>query len=429
VLAVASTFRLLVVGRALSAEDFGLYALGFAILLGCQCVLLGLTQTPIASLAGKRDGDALRQFITMTLLVHLATVLVMVGGLLGASRVLATGRPASIMVLAAVALLASSLRFVAYPLQYALLNFRDTFRLDSFWAITEIGIFLVVFPVLRFSSAEAALAALAMTEAACSVAAIPLLRGFVTRPRGGRSELASLLGFVRFSLPTSLCNFFLKQGVVLVLGAIVPAARLGGFAASRSLARVSEPLTFAFGNILRAQTALAAAPRSSAGIDQREVFRTLRLGIATSLLVSLAIAVFYRAGFEILFGGKFLEFRLVLWILSAAIVFESVSHFAIAVLNGLGSPDLVYRATWVSGVVGLALIAGSSYRFGVSGAAVGALVTAIIFAAQLIYFLSRHPLMAQWATARNAGARSPGATTVSPSGMPGRHATEAQPST
>jgi O-antigen/teichoic acid export membrane protein len=407
VLAVASTVRLLVVGRALSAEEFGLYALGFAILLGCQCVLLGLTQTPIGSLAGKRSGEALRQFITAALLVHLATVFLMAGGLLTAGYVFASGRLSGILILASVALLASSLRFVAYPLQYALLNFRDTLRLDGFWAAMEITIFMLAFHAFRHSTAEAALVALALAEAAVSVASILLIRNFVTWPGKVHGELGNLLRFARFTLPTSLCNYFLRQGVVLILGSFVPAAKLGGFAASRSLARVSEPLTFAFGNILRAQTALAASAGAGGVFDRREVFRTLRLGLATSVLVSLAIAVFYRTGFEILFGGKFLEYKVVLWILVAAIVFDSVSHFAIAVLNALGSPHLVYRATWMSGALGLAVIAGSSYRFGVLGAAAGALATAIFFSAQLVGYLIRHPLMAQWTAASGADARMP----------------------
>jgi O-antigen/teichoic acid export membrane protein len=407
VLAVASTIRLVVVGRTLTAEDFGLYSLGFAILLGCQCVLLGVTQTPIGSLAGKRSGEALRQFITASLLVHLTAVLLMVVALLSAAYLFATGRLSSIIALAAVALLASSLRFVAYPLQYSLLNFRDTFKLDVFWATVQVTIFMLAFYGFRFSTAEAALVALALGEAACSFASFPLFRKFITRPRNVRGELVSLLQFARFALPTSICNFFLKQGAVLILGSIVPVARLGGFAASRNLARVSEPLTFALGNILRAQTAVAAAKGGSAGFDRREVFRTLRIGLGTSILVALAIGVFYRAGFEILFGGKYLEFKVVLWILSTAIVFESVSHFVTAVLNGLDSPDLVYRATWTSGLLGLAVIAGSSYWFGVLGAAVGTLAAGIIFAAQLVICLMRHPLMTHRASTRNVDAVIP----------------------
>ena len=247
-IALASTARLFIVGRRLTAEDYGLYAIAFAVIQGCQAVFLGLTQTTVGSIAPRKEGAALTRFITAALATQLAAALALALALVGIGFAAFDGRMRALMVLSACTVLASSLRFLGYPVQYSLFNFKRTLALDAFSAIAQTTILIVIFYVFHRATAEWAVWTLAMYELAWSLASIPLFARFVSWPRGIGAEMRDLLRFARFSLATSMSSYSLNYGSVLILGANVPAARLGGFAASKNLARINEPLTFALGN-------------------------------------------------------------------------------------------------------------------------------------------------------------------------------------
>jgi O-antigen/teichoic acid export membrane protein len=382
----ASTVRLFIVGRSLSAEDFGYYSLAFAVVLGCQTLFLGMTQT-IGSVAPQKEGDAFRRFVTAAVLLQLGVAVVMVGGLCAAAVVFFGGRMRTLLLLSALALGASSLRFIAYPVQYSVLNFQRALHLDAFASISQTLVFVFLLLVTGHHSTESALGALAISECLWSCASVPLFRNYLQMPRGLSAELREVLAFGRYSLAASLSNYSLNYGSVLILGMSVPPAQLGGFAAAKNLARLNEPLTFALGNILRAETSRATVRDNDGALANAHVARTMRLGIAASMLSRLVLAVFYPLAFRILFAGKFLEFGVIVWIVSASKILESLAFFFVAVLNGTGSPDLVFRATLVCGTINLVLLAAGTHWFGVYGAAVATIVGATGYCGVLWRFL------------------------------------------
>jgi O-antigen/teichoic acid export membrane protein len=389
-IAVASTIRLFIVGRRLTAEDYGLYAVAFAVILGCQAVFLGLTTTTLGSLAPRKEGESLKRLVTASLIVQLTAAVILSAALVAIALVAFDGRMRALLLLSVCAILASSLRFIGYPVQYSLFNFKRTLGLDATSAASQTVILVVMFYVFHRTTAEWAVATLALWELTWSVASIPLFVRFIARQRGLRQEMRDLLRFAKFSVASSLSSYSLNYGSVLILGANVAPARLGGFAASKNLARLNEPLTYALGNILRAES--SAAMGGSGTMRRRQVMRTLKIGVAAATLTTILIAIFYPLGFRFLFAGKFMDFGLVVWILSFSKILESLAHFFVAILNGGGSPSLVYRSTLISGATGLVLMAVFSRWMGVYGAAISTLIAAAFFCAVLGKFVREHPL-------------------------------------
>jgi O-antigen/teichoic acid export membrane protein len=390
--AIASTARLFMVGRRLSADDYGHFALAFAVVLGCQTVFLGMTQTTIGSLAPRKEGEALKRFVTAAVMIQLLAAVVLVSGVVATAFLFFSGRDRTLLLLSSAALAASTLRFIAYPVQYSLLNFRGTLKLDTFASLSQITVYAAVLYGLHKDTAEWAVAALAISEVIWSLASIPLFARFLVRPKQLGSDFREILAFGRFSLAASLSNYSLNYGAVLILGANVPLGELGGFAASKNLARMNEPLTFALGNILRVESSRAVLGAEQGAAHRRSVKRTLTLGIASSALSSLVLAVLYPLAFKILFAGKFLAFGHIVWILSASKILEALAFFFVAILNGSGSPVLVYRATLISGTLNLILLAIGSHWFGVLGAAVATITGAAFYAVVLGRFLQQHPV-------------------------------------
>jgi len=72
------------------------------------------------------------------------------------------GRMRALLLLSVCAIIASSLRFIGYPVQYSLFNFKRTLGLDATSAASQTVILVVMFYVFHRTTAEWAVATLAL---------------------------------------------------------------------------------------------------------------------------------------------------------------------------------------------------------------------------------------------------------------------------
>ncbi|MEJ2548982.1 MAG: polysaccharide biosynthesis C-terminal domain-containing protein [Gemmatimonadota bacterium] len=392
VIAVSNAARLIIIGRTLDAGEFGRFSIAFAAILGCQVLFLGLIHTPVASLAGTRKGLQLRKFVTVAVLES-SIVASMLCAILVAAGLVVASPVGKVLVAAAAVVGLSTLRYVGYPLRYALLDFRSTFILDCVWAGAQLIALVTVFFALDHRTAVAAIGVMAIAEGISLGGCVLLVRPYLAKPNNLSKEARDLWNFGKFSVTTSFGKYILRNSVVLILGSVLSPARLAGFAASKNLVRLSEPMTFALGNVLRSESASLTSGATPGPEGLTRVRRTFVTGLILSAGAVVVIATFQRLGYDIVFAGRYGEYRGVLWILCAFGLLDSLSHLLVAMLDGAGSPDVVMRATVVSGIVGLMLIAALSHLFGVYGAAAALVASSTIYGALLLHYTIRHPVL------------------------------------
>jgi O-antigen/teichoic acid export membrane protein len=147
----------------------------------------------------------------------------------------------------------------------------------------------------------------------------------------------------------SVVNVRLDQ---MVLSLAVPAAQLGQYAVAVSLTTLVYPLAAAFGYV--------ALPRLAAlrGDKRRDVRSTLIGAFTVGTLLMLPIAVFAHWYVPLIFGKRYHDAILLVWLLAPGGVFLAAGQVMGDVLRGLNRPIDVAKGQAVSAaftVVGLAI--------------------------------------------------------------------------
>ena len=159
----------------------------------------------------------------------------------------------------------------------------------------------------------------------------------------------------------SVVNVRLDQ---IVLSLAVPASQLGQYAVAVSLTTLAFPLAAAFGYV--------AMPRLAAltGDKHRDVKGTLIGAFTVGTLVILPIAAFAPWYVPLLFGRRYHEVILLVWLLAPGGVFLAAGQVMGDVLRGLKRPVDVAKSQGVGAVFTVVGLAFSIPLWGARGAAV-----------------------------------------------------------
>jgi O-antigen/teichoic acid export membrane protein len=159
----------------------------------------------------------------------------------------------------------------------------------------------------------------------------------------------------------SVVNVRLDQ---IVLSLAVPASQLGQYAVAVSLTTLAYPLASAFGYV--------AMPRLAAlrGDKRRDVKGTLVGAFAVGTLVTLPIAAFAPWYVPLVFGTRYHDVILLVWLLAPGGVFLAAGQVMGDVLRGLKRPIDVAKSQGVGAVFTVVGLAISIPMWGAQGAAV-----------------------------------------------------------
>lgn len=367
------------IGRYCGLEELGVYALGFAVLLGLSVIHESLLWSPYAVFSNRlRESErgayagnlAVLQgvFSAGGLLLLIATAgLISYGwGPAGLAAVLWALVPAAPCYL---------LRHFVRRLLMAQLDVLHVVGLDLVVALLQFGGFLLLLQNGLFSAATACL----VVGAACVLPAVAwLLRTsmeFTFTPAGMRREWRRHWSFGRWICVSQLSDVSQRYVLYWLLAGLVGTLATGVYAAYGSVVVLLNPLLLGIGSVLVPKAAQAHCEGGPAEL-RRVIRKTSGFLVVTVSLFALFVCCYGEEVLCLLYGGAAAGSWHLLVLLALTAVAGAAGFAADNGLVVMERPDINFRI----GLAGLALIllvAGGLIPFGgVTGAAIAGLAGA-----------------------------------------------------
>lgn len=381
VVSVTNFLTTLLIGRWCGADELGVYAIGFSLLVSWSCVQDALISLPYAIQWHRRSRETSAEYAGGALVQSgLLSVLAIILLALSAVLLLTGGAKQGLVTMAW--MLAGMMPFALlreFGRRFAFAHLRMTQALILDLAVA--GMQLAALIGLALSGLLSATMAYAALGAACALAgAVWLYRGresFVIR----REEV----------WPTVRRNWglgkwlFASQVVLIVQGYIIywvlpwfgGTAAAGKFAACMSIVQFSNPLLLGYGNALMPRTAQAFTHGGAAALS-RVVFRAaLLLGAAMTLFCG---AVWF-AGEDVLrwlyHSPEYEGHGSTVLVLALSALVMAVGMPASNGLAAIERPDVIFRAGLLAVAVAVVLVPCLVQWWGVPGAAYACLASSV----------------------------------------------------
>ena len=217
------------------------------------------------------------------------------------------------------------------------------------------------------------------------------LRQFRVAPSlsGGVALLRSRWSLSKWLAGTSVANWGSTQAYMLVAGAILDPAGLGGLKAAQTL--VTGPalvLLMAGGSIGTPEATRAYAERGWPGLTR--VARIVGvLSVASLGLGTVVMAVWGRSLLSLIYGPGFAHLQLAAVLIGLSNVVRGLSVGPILVLKSTRNTRYVFHAVVITLVISLASVAVLAPLYKVNGAAASTIVTSPFMAAAYLWFQSK----------------------------------------
>ncbi len=364
------------IGRACSQEDLGLYSLGFTFLIVLSSLQESLVNAPYA-VFGNRLKDEPRKRLAGSVWVHhlfLLLILSLLLGITGLGSSLADGRKIAWLLW----VLALTLPFVLIRefwrrIQFAHLSMTNAWIMSACASVVQLSILIVLIGLDWINPFTAHLA----VGAACLLVGIPALwfsRHLLSPCREQIwSDLRSNWKFGRWLMATQMVGVVHGFVSYWILAGIKGTEATGAFAACMTIVMLSNPLILGMANYLGPQSSRSFAEGGRSAVRTTVLKSTILLTGAMSLFV-LFILLFGSQILTIIYGPQYAEHSTTIHILAFAVL---VGAMGIATEHGLRAMERS-DTSFLSGLCGFAVtITGGSLaipHWGVVGAAIGYLL-------------------------------------------------------
>lgn len=367
-----------VLARALSPTDFGIYALALAFITYAEVVNdLGVAQALILLPADDRQNDAA---VTVSLLV--SAVLVGVAMITAPFVARFFGHPdvESILRVLSLALLLRAFGQVPDAILIRDLRFRERFRANASRAFVQCAVWIAL------AAAGAGVWSLVYGYlAGYAVNSLILWRLVSYRPgrsfwRITRATVQPLLSFAAPLVGSLLLLALVNDVDYLVVGRRLGTDALGYYTLAFRVPQMLISNAFlVFSVVMIPVLARAGADRKR---FQRGYVRTLRVQAVYGLSAATLLAVVAPLLVPVLFGDRWIPSVAPLGALALYAVFRSLAWGATDVYKGMGRPRLAFWSSlvWLAALVPALLI---SSRWGIQGVAWGQLTVAVLAAVMM----------------------------------------------
>ena len=377
--AVASATNFLtgvIIGRACTKEQFGLYMLGFSIVLFVMSLQTSLISTPYMVYSPRLKGSAHARY-TGSVLIHqlglsiLAVIALAVGGVALSFGVGPQGLAPVVWALVVV-ITFILVREYARRVCFANLRFKTALILDSCVAVVQIGGLLL----LAYLGLLSASMTYWIVGLACGIAAVGWLiskrKTFALQLTRAISDFGRNWSFGKWVFASALLWALSMELYPWILAAFHGIASTGVWAACFGVAAIGNPLRFGVQNFLGPKIAHSYAEGGAMGL-RRFVFKA---SVVFSLLITpfcVLLSVFGGSLVVIFYGDKYAGNGLVVSILALNLLVSAMAFSFSRTLFAIERADVDFYVNFMALFVLLVLGLWLVKAFGPLGVACGLL--------------------------------------------------------
>lgn len=372
-----------IIGRTLLKADFGLYMLGFTIVLFSMSMQTSLILAPYTVYSPRLQGLDHRLY-TGSALIHqmflsaLAMICLVVGGVLTYLGLGPQGLGSVVWVLAGVILFILLKDYLRQTF-FAQLRLYAAFWLDLSVALIQLGWLLLLVRVGWLTPGHA----FGVVGAAC---AIPTVGYLLIRRHSFQLSLAQAWRsfkqnwpFIKWSVASAITAWLLSQIYPWFLAFFHDNAAVGVLAACWSLVFITNPFLRGMTNLLNP---LAAHAFSQGGPKKMNRLIYLFSFLLLLFMVTFCLIIFFKGGWLLLlfYGPKYAGNGHLVFLLAIGYLFTNVTIPLCCGLMAAEMPDLVFKS-YVVGVVSTFLLGIPLVRaHGIIGVAISLIANAITVA-------------------------------------------------
>ncbi len=359
---LASLLKLVVLGRLLSPNDFGLMGIAIVLLNWLE----SFTQTGINAALIQRAGT-IRPYLDTAWTIQVLRGLGLALALASAAPLGARffGNPEATQVIRAIALV-TLLRGFANP---GVIHLRKemNFRREVTWRLSGLvaGLLVAIPVAFKYRSVWALVASVVFAQAAETLASY-WIEAYRPRLRLDWAQMRELLQFGRWFFVSNVVSFVGLYVDSLSVGKILGATALGFYQMAQQLALVpaAQLGTHLQGVIFPAFSKLQT-PQSL----KRAFLQTLTLVCALVVPLAWFLSIFAEELVRVVLGSKWGPISPLLRILAWAAIATAVTRVTTSLLHAAGRPDLQVRASLQEAVLVACLLYPLITTFGIRGAA------------------------------------------------------------
>ena len=348
----------ILLGRSCGAEQLGIYALGFTVVVFVSNVQMALITIPYTNQwRGRaevdRDGFAGIALLQQSILAALMSVIIgLVAGSLWLSGLYENVN--SVLFVVAVMLPVLLAREFARRFSFAHLRMGTALAIDSIVSILQVAGIVALFAVDQLS-ARTAYIALGVCAGIGSISALATMRGlFVIRWDLLRRAALEHWEFGRWVLATSVLTTFQAYVVHWLLAFVSGTADTGVYAACMTIVLLLNPLLLGFSNFLGPKTAKAFADGGRRQLRAIVWKACLGLGGIMVLYCILVFIVGDRVISLLYHGSEYSGHGHLLTVLAITCLIGAIDFPAMCGLRAMNHPDVSFLASGASALVTLA---------------------------------------------------------------------------
>jgi O-antigen/teichoic acid export membrane protein/tRNA A-37 threonylcarbamoyl transferase component Bud32 len=404
----ASFLTTILIARFAPSGELGLYSMGFSLLVTSLCILESLISTPYtvqqhrpAGTPDERAGGSLAQ----TGLLSAVVAVLLAATASGIST--HGGRPDLAALLWALAAVAPFLLLREFGRRFAFAHLRMVQALMLDTAVAAIQ--LTALGWLGWTGHMSAVTAYAALGGACAIAGIAWLyvvrTNFAVRIDQSWAATQQSWSLGKWLLGTQLTLAVQSSLVYWLLAWLVGTTATGVFAASMSIALLSNPLILGAGNFLTPKSALAWIEGGGERLRRESIQDALWLG-AAMLLFCLGALLVGEDAIHLLYPGKdYLGQGHTVTVLMVAMLLMAVGMPANNALTSIERPRAIFWTALLATAVTVSLVCWLVLTWGLVGAACGILAGNVVRSAtRWIAFLSLVPRTGARANSGTTGA-------------------------
>ena len=374
-----------IIGRTCSKEEFGLYTLGFSIVIFVVNMHTSLIASPYMVYSPRLAGRELRVYTSNTLIHQFCLSALCVAALVIGGKALAAGFGlpglAPVVLTLAVVIAALTGREYARQFSFAWLNTRVAFLLDACVAIIQLGGLLFLVSQSELSVCRAYY----VSGAACGLAAVGWL--YVQRSRFTMSAAGAVADFRsnwqlgKWNLAGGLANLAGIQAYPWILTHFHGNAATGSLAACLGVVFIANPILIGMSNFLVPKITHSLAQGGPTEVH-RVMKKAMLLFFAIMSCFTMVTLCFGGTILRIIYGAKYASLGTVVGVLTLSQSVEVVSLPLVCCLYTMGRPDAGFKsyllAMLVTFTLGLWLV-GSYGIYGVAFSLLAANTAAAVY--------------------------------------------------